>query len=247
MTVLIVGSAALFVAGLAQGCTGFGMAILATPFLMLMMPPALAAPIIWILSTPNTMLVAWDARKYIRPGLFGPLAMGGMLGIPFGVTALERMDPSVLKLGVGLFTAAFAAALLAGWRRPLRDAAWIRGLVGLVSGFTGGSTSMGGPPIILFLSNQNTDKDVFRANIVCHFFLINCVAIGTAYWKGMLSTQLGIYALSFAPAMAVGTFLGMRLSRRVSEAGFQRLVVASALAMGLLLIVTAARALAMAG
>jgi len=32
-----------------------------------------------------------------------------------------------------------------------------------------GNTAMGGPPVVLFLSNREAEKQVFRANLTFHF------------------------------------------------------------------------------
>jgi len=238
VTEWIAGSITLFVAGMVQGCTGFGLALVAAPCLMLAMPPTMVVPLLVLMSTVNSMVVAFDARRHIRPRLVIPLALGGVMGLPLGILALRAIDAQALKMGVGLFVAAFAGALLAGWRKPVRNRPLTLVPVGMASGFLGGSTSMGGPPAILFLANQGTPKDVFRGSIVCYFFTVNCFAIAMFASRGMITTHTLGNAALIAPGMLLGTFVGVRLSRRVSEAGFRRIVMIGLLIMGIVLFAT---------
>ncbi|MDQ1256532.1 MAG: uncharacterized protein QG656_1128, partial [Candidatus Hydrogenedentes bacterium] len=164
MTGLFVGFAIAFIAGMTQGCTGFGLALVAAPCMMLVLDPRIVVPSVVLLSTVNTALVAYDARRHIRLWLVVPLALGGIVGFPFGAHALTALNASTIKVFVGIFVILFATALLAGWRKPLPMKTPFLLPVGVAGGFLGGCTSMGGPPVILFLSNQDLPKDAFRGN-----------------------------------------------------------------------------------
>lgn len=214
----------MFMAGLVQGCTGFGMALVAAPCLMLFLPTAVCVPAIVFSSTLNSFLVAFEARRHIRPKLVIPLIIGGFIGSPLGVHALTVIDDVHLKLGVGLFVATVAVALLAGWRLPLSEGAGTMLPVGILSGFFGGSTSMGGPPVVLFLANRDTPREAFRANLVGYFFVVNCMSICVFFVRGLVTSEVATYAGAFVPTMLLGTWIGVRLSRTIPEALFSRIV-----------------------
>lgn len=235
---LIIGSCALFVAGLVQGCTGFGLALVAAPLLMWVSPPVQVVPTIILLSTLNTFIVACDARRHIRIRLLAPLLVGGLIGLPLGIHALRIMPGEYIKILVGLLASAFAAASLAGWRRPVRHETWALAPVGILSGVFGGSTSMGGPPIALFLTNQETPKNVFRGTIVCYFLILNCAAAGLFVRSGLLTWDTTAGSAMLAPAMLAGTFVGLRLVRRISEPVFRRFSMALVAIMGLALLIS---------
>ena len=244
MAEVAVGLAIMLLAGLVQGCTGFGLALMAAPCLMLVLPPTAAVPTLVLLSTLGTFLLTLHAWRHVRLGLVAPLAAGGIAGFPLGIYALKAMDPALLKVFVGAFVVLFSLALLAGWSRPLRNVKGALFPVGLAGGFLGGSTSMGGPPVILFLTNQNMPKDVFRGNIVCYFFTVNCFGIAMFLASGLLTWRVAQYAGAFVPTMLVGTYLGVRLSQRLPEARFRRLAMTATATMGAVLLVSSIRALA---
>ncbi len=234
----ILAAGALFTAGLVQGCVGFGFALIAAPVLLLSIPPVSLVPLLVMQSTPNTFLIAIDGRAHIRPGLVLSLAAGAMIGLPLGIHTLVSIPPYLVKAGVGLFVMIFSVVLLTGWKKilPERPATLIP--VGMFSGFLGGLCGISGPPVILFLANQQTNKQVFRANTATYFFFLNCMAIILLSRKGLFSTSLLLEGCSLFPVMLCGSWLGIQLSHRISESVFRRITIVGILFMGFLLVLT---------
>lgn len=233
---MAVGAAALFVAGTMQGCTGFGMAMAATPVLLLVSPPAMVVPAVILLSTLNTLWLVAENWRLVRPRLVGPLALGGFLGFPAGLALLTRAHPDLLRGGTGLIVVIFAVAILRGWRRPLGQSAPVLVPVGIAGGALGAATSIGGPPVILFLASQNLPKHAFRANIAAYFLIVNVYGMVIFALQGVYTAPLlGRLAL-LAPAMLLGTYVGARTVHRMPQAAFVRISMSAVGAMGLLLI-----------
>jgi uncharacterized protein len=238
MTVLAIGAIVMFFAGLVQGCTGFGLALVAAPCLLLLLPTTQVVPTVVLVSTINCFVLAMEARRHIRARIVAPLLAGALIGMPLGVHTLKVVNDTHLKVGVAIFVFAFACILLAGWRMPLGEGKRVMVPVGMLSGFIGGSTSMGGPPIVLFLANKDTPKDLFRANLVCYFFLLNTTAICTFFLKGLLTWSVAGRAGAFMLTMLTGTCVGVALSRRLPEERFRKLAMVLAACAGILLFVT---------
>jgi len=239
---LLIGAVALFLAGLLQACTGFGLALMAAPCLLLMFEPTLVTPTLVSLSTVSTFLIAVHGRRHIRRDLVVLLAIGGVSGFPFGVWTLKSMDPSLLKVGVGAFVTLFALALYAGWSRPLRHPRRAYVPVGLAGGFRGGATSMGGPPVILFLANQQMPKDIFRSSIACYFLTVNCFGLAMYGVSGLLTWDVARSVVVLLPSMLIGTYVGTHVSARLDEAQFRRFAALAIVFMGVVLFVTNLRA-----
>ena len=242
MTGTLVGVGAFCVAGLVQGCTGFGCALVAAPCLLMYFEPTFVVAVITLMSLVNTSLVSFQARRHVLPRLVGPLALGGVVGSPVGITLLVVLNPDWLKVGVAAFVVAFALVLLSGWSKPIPNPKWSLLPIGLVSGILGGTTGISGPPVILFLANQGTPKEVFRGNIACYFTMVSCMAISVLTYKGLVGPEVLLKAGIFLPAMLAGTYLGVKLSHHVSEGHFRKGVVIGVGAMGLMLLATSLRA-----
>lgn len=227
------GLAAVAVAGVISGMTGFGFALVTAPLLVLALPARVAVPIISVLSLLSHLVVLGETLRSIRLKRIWLLVLGGIIGSPLGVYLLLLLDPATLKLAIGVVTTLFALALLVGFKRPIRDERLASLPIGLASGLLGGSTSMSGPPVVLFFSNQGVDKAGFRANLNLYFILLACATLPAQLVAGLLTRQVLTYLAWFAPALFAGTLAGVWLARRVDDEAFRRLTLIVVIATGL--------------
>jgi uncharacterized membrane protein YfcA len=97
---------------------------------------------------------------------------------------------------------------------------------GFVSGILNTSTSMSGPPIVLYLQGKGLTPATFRSTTNA-FFLVTAVgAVGLLFASGSVKPWvLGAFLLAM-PAAEGGRMLGNRLFDRIDEARFRRLVYA---------------------
>ncbi len=239
-TTLILGALVSGVAGFVQGCGGFGLGLTAAPTLMLVLHAdgRFVTPVVLTLSICNSFIVLLDAHRHVQLRLVVPLVCGGILGAPLGIGILRVVDPAQFKFGVGVFVVLVAGVLLSGWRKAVPNAVYTLFPVGLASGILGGATAMGGPPAILFLANQRTPKDTFRASLIAFFFSVSCFTIGVFFWHGMYTAEVARTAIAFMPVMAAGTWLGVRTARHVPDAIFRTAVIIAAGLMGMMLVLT---------
>jgi hypothetical protein len=210
----------LGVAGMVQGATGFGLSLTATPFLLLFMTPAEVVPMMVLISFVNCIAITWHARRELDAGLFGLLALGGLLGAPLGAVILDYVDPDSLKLFTGFLVVFSSLAQLAGFKKKLkRPKKWYTP-IGFLSGLMGGSTSMGGPPVALFLSNQETKKEVFRANLAAYFVCTGAIASIVYVLMGLLTVEVFVRTASVYPVVFAGVILGGYICNKISQRFF---------------------------
>ncbi|MBN1669986.1 MAG: sulfite exporter TauE/SafE family protein [Kiritimatiellae bacterium] len=236
MPELIVGSAAIFLASLVQGCAGFGFSLVAVPALMLFAEQQRVVPICVALSMLLNGVAVYECRRHLLAAIVVPLTIGGVLGVPIGTHILTHVNAVFFKLGVGAFVVVLAGVLMAGWKKVVRNQKAALFPVGVSSGVLNGSISMSGPPAILFLANQQTPKAAFRANLMGYFFLLNVFT--TAYFacRGLFSRPVLTNVAVYFPLMIVGTLLGIRLSKRIPEPLFRRIALLIVGLMGLILL-----------
>ena len=237
-TELAVGALVVLLGGMVQGCTGFGNALVMAPVLMLLMPYQQVPPLVMLLALVNNGAVMIEARTAVSGRLVLPLMLGGVIALPLGAYLLKSLDASVFKLGLGVVVLLLAVALFAGLRLPLLPR-WRNLLpVGMLSGLLGGSTSISGPPVILFLANLGISKQSFRANLVAHFALLNAVSLILYGVFGLLNRAVFVTAAIYLLPLLLGSALGIWIARRVHEQAFSRLVLVLIAAIGALLIVS---------
>lgn len=223
LTTLIFGSLTILAAGLTSGLTGFGYGLVSVPLLILILPPQTVVPIIVILSTIINITVAWEARKHISLRRIWTLLIGGMIGTPVGAYFLKSLDANVLKVWIGGVIVVFGVLFLKGFKKQVAHEKLALLPIGLVSGLLNGSTSMSGPPVILFFSNQSLDKQTFRASLVTYFTALNFFTIPVFLANGLFTLTTVKYSLIFLVPMFIGVTIGIKLSHRLPENLFRRI------------------------
>lgn len=232
-----IGFCAVFVGGCVQGATGFGFALIVVPPLMLALDARTAVPTVLILSLLNVTMTWLRYHRDASLRDVGLLAIGGVLGAPLGALILARFAGPWFNVAVGAILMALSVALLSGSGRPVGKQSLALLPVGFASGILNGSTSMGGPPAMLFLSNQGTPKELFRANLVTYFIIINIVSLVTFSAQGLITGEVLTFVGVFLPVLIIGTYVGVKAEGRISERGFRRFAVICAGLMGFLLLV----------
>ncbi len=228
----IVSAVIVFIAGAVQGLMGFGFGLVSVPLLVHLLPPKEVVAIIMVISTFLALIIAVEAWRWVQMKKLWMLWVGGCLGMPLGTWTLKALNGDDLKILIGVVIVIFGATFLAGFRRPTRRESPALGLIGIVSGFLNGATTLSGPPVILFFANQGWDKEVFRANIISFFFGLNVVTLGSYIAGGLITKPVLIHSAVFLPAMALGALVGIRFAHKVSQLIFTRIALTLVTAAG---------------
>jgi len=212
-------------AALCQSLTGFGFALVMVPLLSLVWDVKSAVVTSTILGTVALLPLLVEAWRHVRLPTVAALVAGSLAGVPAGILLLDWIDPEALKIMVGVTV--IAASLLVYRVREVR--ATRAGVVpavaaGAVSGVLRASTSMGGPPAVLYLLGVERNVEAFRGTILAFFLPSSLVAIvGLAAVGRVTPDVLRVSAMAL-PAMAVGLVVGIWLRSRVPEETFRLLV-----------------------
>ncbi len=230
---LVFGMAAIVLGAVISGLTGFGFALVTVPLLIIVLPPKVVVPIVALLSISSHFVILGGTLRWIQIRRIALLSLAGVIGVQLGTYLLLILDAKTLKTLIGAVTSVSALAIMLGFKRTIRNERLASLPVGLASGILSGSTGMGGPPVVLFFSNQGVDKHVFRANLNLFFIVLTGAALPAQLLAGLLTHQVVTYAAWFLPALFLGTLLGMRLAHHVDEAAFRTITLVIITATGL--------------
>lgn len=225
---------AVFAAGVIKGLTGFGFSLVSVPVLVVLLGPRTAVPIIILLNATANVVMFPLVKQAAQLRRIAPLIVAGVATIPLGMLLLLKLDPHTVKLVAGLVTILFALAFLAGFQRPVRTEKWAFAAAGLISGTLNGLISTGGPPAVLFLTNQGVPKNAFRASLLAYFLFLSLASVPTFLAGGLLSIAVARYALMLVPAMFLGAFAGSKLLQKLPERTFRVTALVVVMLAGLL-------------
>ncbi|MDR3584048.1 MAG: sulfite exporter TauE/SafE family protein [Desulfosporosinus sp.] len=206
---------------LIQSITGFGFAVVGTPLLLFFMEPRQVVSLMNFDALLLNLMVIYKTRGRSDPKVIWPLFTASLFGIIPGVYILKVIDPSILKLCIGIIILLVACLMASNYAVTIKREKLATVLVGILSGFMGGSTSLSGPPVALFLMNQQQDKEAFRANLVRFFCLGNIATLIIMYYMDTLDTSVFTQLIYAIPGVLVGVWLGEKAFAKVSPKFFR--------------------------
>jgi uncharacterized membrane protein YfcA len=230
--------AVVLIASTAQTVTGFGFALIAVPFMVIVLDVRDAVVMVGLLGWLNSTLVARAVWRHVPTRAVATMLIGSFVGMPLGLLVLLTAPDDALRLAVGVSSIVMAAALMSGvrWRGGDRAGELV---AGAVSGVLNTSTGMNGPPIVLYLQDRGYPKDEFRGALSAFFFVSSLVSFAIFALNGVISADALVLAAVAAPAVFAGNWAGRHLLGRLSDETFRRLVLALLVATALAAVVTA--------
>jgi uncharacterized protein len=239
IAVVLVFSAAL------QTFTGFGFALLSAPILAATLGPAEAVATITATGVVVDVLVLVAGGQWPQPHRRDLVQLWGwsIPGLVLGAVLLTALPETVLHLVVA------AAVLLAVWHRarggtrPVPPATadggpwWPAAVAGVTSGALSTATTLGGPPVVMYLTHRPRPARQTRDTLVALALLRLPISLGALWFSGAWVQPSALPLLW--TAVAVGYLLGRFVFSRLDAARYQRAVLLTLLAAGVTAIITA--------
>ncbi len=240
-------AAVAFFAATVQAATGFGFAIMAVPFFLLIMGSLSAIQVTAVINFVISLVLMRSLLKGAPRRLLLHLIAGSIVGFPIGLMAYKAADLNSMKLVVGAFITFFAVFLLIReWRmrrsdslsprsdgpdftaRPLPELA-----IGVISGAMSVALAMPGPVVVLYLLARHAGKQVSRAATLLLFgFSYGAVSLVHTLWGGM-SGGSWLLAAKLVPFVVAGAIAGHFATRYLSEEHFRSVILTILIASGL--------------
>jgi uncharacterized membrane protein YfcA len=233
---VLVAAAATFAAASVQSATGFGFALLLGPVLFAMLDPreALTALLLLGLVLNLLVLLEGDARDRVRWREISPLLVAALPGLALGLVVLLLLPKPGLQVAVGV--AVLAAVALQARRRPVAPTGASLApacAVGLASGALTTSTSVSGPPLVLWLRARGLDPVEFRASLAAAFLGLNLAGAAVLLVAGGAAAAApGGVLLTLLAFVAAGHLAGRRAFRRLDRGTLSKAVLALAALAG---------------
>ncbi len=234
-------SLVIVLAGLAaftQSLSGFGFSLFIVPPLALVVGPKDAVVLANALGTAVNLAMIARAHAHIEWRLGFTLLAGAAAGMPLGLFVLVVIDPTPLQVVIAV-TVLVSTVLV--WRGATLHGAGKLGdvAVGVVSGILNTSTSMSGPPVVLYLQGRGVAPESFRATLAAFFCASSLIAVVLFSVGGRFTSDIVLLAFASLPALGIGWVAGNRVYGRLDPAQFRRVVIGVLLASGVLALVTA--------
>jgi len=203
----------VFLSALIQGIIGFGYALVAMATLPLvinfreanlLVAFSIVLPVIWIF---------WTYRQHSNFRILAGAIFGSLVGLPFGMLIFTMVDIDLLVRGTGLVILlitidGFFSRTPSADNASKKHASLWGTFAGFCSGFLAGTTSIAGPPIVIYAVRQPWTQDQYKGFIFGFFILISITrAIGLSL-MGLATSEVLLTTMVIIPVVILGMKLG---------------------------------------
>ncbi len=225
---------AVLFAAFIRGVAGFGFALILAPILLHILNPTDVVVINLFLGTLSNIVVLSYSFKKVNLRRILPMIISSVFGVPIGTWIITVTSPSILKILIGGVTVFFAIPLVLGFSKTFKQEKLFGGISGFLSGILSSSTSLGGPPVVMFMHSQNWKKDTIHPSLAAYSSFLHVWSLVAFSVSGLINAQTIINAASLAPALLTGTGLGILIFRKINARYFRWFSLAIVICAGIL-------------
>jgi uncharacterized membrane protein YfcA len=215
-------------AGFVKGTSSFGSSLVAVPLLFRL--GFTAFEVVTIMITCNialNLMLINEHKKYYtweNTRAILPIIISGVIFTGVGLFLNELLADRVIELIA--FVLIIAAILVkAGILKiKLKDTFFNLFIVGMLSGTGNGIASVDGPPVVLYLTGVNADKERFKSTLSIHFFVMGIVGVIILGLFGNYNPDVLLSTLILFSGLVIGLYTGIYFSRKINEQQFSKIV-----------------------
>ncbi len=217
----VLAACAVVFSSFVRGVAGFGLSLTLAPILLLIIEPTPVVIINLFLAIFSNIVVLSLSFKKVRFKPLLPMIISSAFGIPVGAWIIHIVSQQTLKILISGVTIVFAILLSVGFGRTFARERLFSGISGFFSGVLTSSTSLGGPPVVLFMHSQKWEKEIIHPSLAVFFTFTNSWSLVALSISGLVNGKTAMSALSLAPALLIGTGMGILVFRRINSRYFR--------------------------
>ena len=229
--------AAIFAGAFVSGLAGFAFSAVAGALLLRLIEPAETVSLLLVCSLGAQLVSMANLWRSINWREVLPLVAAGLAGIPIGTYVLMVLPAATFAAAFGIFLVGYSAVMLVRPVLAIRCRSHIPTLLsGFLGGVTGGAIAFPGAMPTIWCNMQGLAKERQRGLIQPFILIMQVATIAYFSGAGIMTSETLLVSLVCAPVVLVGTWLGLRVYHRFSDAEFRQLVLVVLLVCGAILL-----------
>lgn len=215
----------VFAAGLIQGLSGFGSAMISMALLTFVIDLKLAVPLVAVNSIIISTINYWSESSFFVFKDLLPLLAGAIAGAVPGVLILKYVDPEITKIILGLFILSCSLFFLLKKSVEVKKLhiAWGY-LAGFAGGIFGGACTVNGPPIIIYLAMKCENKGQIKVLLAAFFLAAGAVNIFAFALAGFYTMTVLKYCAAFSVFTISGVLTGNSFYKKINQHTFKKFI-----------------------
>ncbi|GAB3450638.1 sulfite exporter TauE/SafE family protein [Phycicoccus ginsengisoli] len=231
--VLLLG-AALFAGAFVQSSIGFGMAVVAAPFVVVAAPDLMPGSLLVTSFALPVVQLLHGARDIAWRPLGWALGARALL-TPLGVLLVAELSVRAISVVVGVLILVTVVASVS--RLDVRATPPKAAMAGAVAGVSGTAASIGGPFFALVLQHERPER--LRSTLSAFFLIGTGMAIGGLALAGEFSRHQLLSGLVWLPFLGLGYAAAAPARARLDRDRLRRIVLVFCVVAGVSVIVRA--------
>ena len=216
---LVIGLVAVFVGATVMGTVSFGMGLVVAPVLLLFLEPQSAVVTVNVIIGLVCACVLFQTRRNLDLRRVGPMALGGLIAVPFGVLALSVANPTLLRVTIAAVILVLGVFHLFDIPIPMTGRRYSGPVFGFFCSLSITTLSIGGPLAAIYVMAQQWSSDTMRASLSFFFLTTYLLAFGLYVWAGLVTVEtlanIGLLAPGLLAGFGVATLIVKRINERV--------------------------------
>lgn len=208
-----------------QGITGFAGTLLAMPFSLMLVGPAVAVPVLNGLGLFSGVYVyLGNSKDVVKKELLTVLAVmipGMLLGVWLRMKLTANEKALFVILGVTALAIAarglYDLVIKGGNGMPGSKSAAVRWAMLILAGIVHGMFVCGGPLLIGYLTERFDDKAQFRATLGTSWMFLNGLLLIIQIAAGDWNKDILVTMFIALPVLFISMFIGGRLYKKMSQ------------------------------
>lgn len=215
-------------ASFVQRTIGFGFGIFIMTALPFLMPSyGEAVTLSGLLSLTSATVVMIKYLRFVNWNRLLPIVASFVVFSSISIFLLDKIEGRAMKIVLGIMLIiislyfSFFKAKLQKIIRPTRG--WQLG-TGAASGVLGGLFGMHGPPVVLYLTASDPDKDRYMGMIQTYAVITNVVMLAVRAYNGYVTSAVGTTYLYALGGLVIGVLAGNWAFKRIPSRIFTYIV-----------------------
>jgi len=221
---------------LTRSALGFADALIAMPFLTMVLGLKTAAPLVALVATTSSLVIVIRHWHVVDLKAIWRVIVALLLGIPLGLFGLYKVSEPLMKtiLGVLLMLFSISHFIHTRWVIP-PDRLGLAYVFGFLAGVLGGAYNTVGPFLAIYGHLRRWSPEQFRATLQgCFLPAYGCIVIGHGV-AGLLTPQVWVLYGIALPLVGMAIKLGGKLNAAFPRDQFTRYVNVALFLIGLML------------
>jgi len=208
----IIMTVVLFLGGAIQGSLGYGLGLFCVPFLTLLNPRLVPAPLIAATLVFN---IAVTLREKIGLNFFGLqwIILGSIPGALFGAKVLSIISMRTASILIGIIVLIAVVLSILGLRMPPKKILFF--FLGSISAAMATIASIGGPTVAMAFQDEPGNR--LRASLASYFIALSIISVASLSLAGKFGGWEFWHALYMVPGMMFGYLLSNRIIKHLKQ------------------------------